>query len=371
MHRVLPAHQRLDADDPLGDDVDLRLVVEDQLAGADRRAQLAEQLQPLRRVGVALGRVRLDAGARALGVVHRDVGALDERVHVGAVLRAVGDADARVEHRHDAVERERAGQRVLQAPGQLGRQAAVRDPAQEHRELVAAEARQRVAAAHHLAQADGDLLEQAVARVVPERVVDLLEAVEVDQQQRGRLAAALGGRQRVRHAVVEQRAVGQVGEVVVQRLVAQRAGGDGDDPEQARVEQQQAEREQQVEAAGVLGDRLRDRLVREVDLDDAARLVRAAEPQRHVDLERAGAAAVVEVRLLDVAIDAALERAPDGRRVQVRLADDRALVGVDDHAVGVEDLQAADAELVEVAQLELLVERVEVRLALAGREVAR
>ena len=48
-------------------------------------------------------------------------------------------------------------ERVLQAPGQLGRQAAVRDPAQEHGELVAAEARQRVAAAHHLAQADGDL----------------------------------------------------------------------------------------------------------------------------------------------------------------------------------------------------------------------
>ena len=85
--------------------------------------------------------------------------------------------------------------RVLQAPGELGGHAAVGQPAQQHGELVAAEPGERVAAAHDALQAGGDLLEQAVARVVAERVVDLLEAVEVDR------AAARRARRCARRAV--------------------------------------------------------------------------------------------------------------------------------------------------------------------------
>jgi hypothetical protein len=205
---------------------------------------------------------------------------------------------------------------------------------------------------------------------VPERVVDLLEAVEVDQQQRGGLAVALGGGQRALHAVVEQRAVGQVREVVVQRLVAQRAGGDRHDPEQDRVEEDEPDGEPQVQPARVLRDRGRDWRVGQVHLDDPVRLLVAAEPERHVHLERADPVPVVERARGEVAADLALERVAHARRVRMGLADDLALVGVDDHAVGIEDLQAEDPEAVEVAQLELLVERVEVRLRVSRREVA-
>ena len=55
----------------------------------------------------------------------------------------------------------------------------------EHdRELVAAEPRERVAGPQRLLQARADLAQDLVAGVVAERVVELLEAVEVDQQQR-------------------------------------------------------------------------------------------------------------------------------------------------------------------------------------------
>ena len=55
----------------------------------------------------------------------------------------------------------------------------------EHdRELVAAEPRERVARPQRLLQARADLAQHLVAGVMPERVVELLEAVEVDQQQR-------------------------------------------------------------------------------------------------------------------------------------------------------------------------------------------
>ena len=55
---------------------------------------------------------------------------------------------------------------------------------QDQRELVAADAGEHVAVAEDAAQCLADAREQLVAGCVPERVVDLLEPVEVEQQQR-------------------------------------------------------------------------------------------------------------------------------------------------------------------------------------------
>ena len=55
---------------------------------------------------------------------------------------------------------------------------------QQHAELVAAQARERVAAAHARLQHAGDLLQQLVAGRMAAGVVDHLELVEVEVQQR-------------------------------------------------------------------------------------------------------------------------------------------------------------------------------------------
>ena len=57
-----------------------------------------------------------------------------------------------------------------------------------------------------------------------ERVVDLLEAVEIHHQHGARLAGPVRGRDRLVHAVTEQGAVRQPGESVVERLVLERLG---------------------------------------------------------------------------------------------------------------------------------------------------
>ena len=57
-----------------------------------------------------------------------------------------------------------------------------------------------------------------------ERVVDLLEAVEVHQQHGELRAVALGGADRALDAMAEVGAVRQAGEVVVERLVAVEVG---------------------------------------------------------------------------------------------------------------------------------------------------
>jgi hypothetical protein len=58
------------------------------------------------------------------------------------------------------------------------------DLLQQHDELVAAQARHHVARAQRLLEAQRRLVQQLVAGFVAERVVDELEAVEVDEHHR-------------------------------------------------------------------------------------------------------------------------------------------------------------------------------------------
>ena len=88
-----------------------------------------------------------------------------------------------------------------------------------HLELVAAHARHGVVVAQRGAQPARDLLQQLVADVVAQRIVDELEAVEVDEQHRHLLVEALRLRQRLGEAIHQHRAVGQAGERVVVRQV--------------------------------------------------------------------------------------------------------------------------------------------------------
>ncbi len=86
-------------------------------------------------------------------------------------------------------------------------------------ELVAAEAGQHVVLAQHRAQPLGHDLEELVADLVAEAVVDRLEVVEVDEQD-GDLAH-LGRGQPIVEQVHQVRAVGETGQLVVACRVAQ------------------------------------------------------------------------------------------------------------------------------------------------------
>jgi hypothetical protein len=92
---------------------------------------------------------------------------------------------------------------------------------EQHRELVAAQPRHGVAAARGREQPLGHAAQQRVARGVAERVVDPLEAVEVEHQHRHLLGVRAG--ERLGQPLAQPGAVGQPGERVVQRLV--RVGG--------------------------------------------------------------------------------------------------------------------------------------------------
>ena len=85
------------------------------------------------------------------------------------------------------------------------------------RKLIAAEARQRVTAAKTPVQPIRNGLQQAIAHRVTERVIDVLEPVQIQVEQRKLARVALGKADRLVQPVVEQQAVRQAGEAVVMR----------------------------------------------------------------------------------------------------------------------------------------------------------
>jgi hypothetical protein len=90
----------------------------------------------------------------------------------------------------------------------------------EYDELVAAEARHKVFGTQHLAQPIGHGTQQFVARGVSQRIVDLLELIEIDEQQRGQPRGALRDRQQPFHFVAEVDPVRQRRQFVIARQMA-------------------------------------------------------------------------------------------------------------------------------------------------------
>jgi hypothetical protein len=123
-----------------------------------------------------------------------------------------------------------------------------------------------------------------------ERVVDLLEAVEVhDHHGRGHVVAARR-RERLADAVVEERAVGEVRERVVERLVLvdlrlvpERLRRAGDDPEQDAVEHGEPQEDQERVVLGPIADAGLDPRVGDRDLDGTRRPPERLQPERDVD----------------------------------------------------------------------------------------
>ena len=89
--------------------------MQDQPLLGDGVAQLADQLEPLARVQVPLAGVELRARAARLGLVHRHVGALEQRLGVVPVLREQRDPDARGDLELDPLDGEALRERLCDA----------------------------------------------------------------------------------------------------------------------------------------------------------------------------------------------------------------------------------------------------------------
>ena len=231
-HRVVPADQRLGPHHAQAA-AHLRLVVQHELALLQRHPQVALQRSAGGDRRLHHGVEEADAVAPGgLGGVHGQVGMLDQvfhrlalRVeqhgaHAGGAVHVVGcQLVGLVERQKDL---------LAHGLGLLGRLGGL--PAQvlqQHQKLIAPEPGHRVALAHAGRQPLGDLLQQHIAHVVAQRVVQGLEVVQVQAQQRAQHAGAGTGGKRLLQPVHHQAAVGQVREGVVEGECLDLAGSLG------------------------------------------------------------------------------------------------------------------------------------------------
>ena len=218
---MAPAHQRLDADQRSVLQGEERLVQNEQLRALDRTAQLG--LEAARQSTDALGGVEgpIAVPACLLGLVHHSVGVADQVVGFGEGIGRDDDPDAAGDREvppifhvggtdpvNDAVADETDVIVVAQIPAQ-------------HDELVAAEAGDGVGFPGQERQPAPDLGEHLVAGFVPERVVDLLEVVQVDVQDRKATRLPFKASKSLGKPVHQGGPVREPGHRVVQDLVSE------------------------------------------------------------------------------------------------------------------------------------------------------
>ena len=178
---MTPADEGLAAGDPSGREIDDRLVEDLELVPAERFPQFLLQVtagdRPRRHGSVEeFDRV---AAAR-FGLAERRVGALQDGERIG--LAGLQRRDAGTHPGDQAVGVHLVG-RVAAGDQPFRQGLPARHgifPGQDDGEVVAAETGDEVVGAGHLPQAAGDRREQAVTDAGPERIVDRLEAVEVE-----------------------------------------------------------------------------------------------------------------------------------------------------------------------------------------------
>ncbi len=149
------------------------------------------------------------AAAGGLGGVKRKVGVADEGVGAGAARIADGNADGGADRHLVAFDHVGARDLFDQGPRERFEQADVGAAGQHGLEFVAAQPANLAVVPHDRSQPLGDLAKQRVADRMAERVVDVLEAIEVDHEQRAALLAMSGVAQRFVERLAHHGAVGQ------------------------------------------------------------------------------------------------------------------------------------------------------------------
>ena len=167
-------------------DIPLGLVVELEFVALERMPQARFQRQTLERVGVELLGIELEVVlAFFLGLVHRDIGVLRQRLLVQAVVRIGADADAGGDAKLLADQREGLGDRRREFSARRSRHTFPR-PARGSSTTNSSPPRRATVSLsrRQVLSRLGDLLQQLIAGFMSQRVVDLLEAVEIEERHR-------------------------------------------------------------------------------------------------------------------------------------------------------------------------------------------
>ena len=216
---MLPTYETFGAHHPAGLEIHLGLVVHPEVAIGNRGSHLPQQLQSAQVGSVIIGRGKHMRTARLFGLVHGGIGSSQQRRAVFTITGEHGNAstgtslDGHVVHRDRRGETRGNGLRYARRRCRIGW-------LHQYRELVAAQTRHHRTIRKVCAETTSDGLQEVIAHCVTQRVIDFLKPIEIKQQHRETITGALGVFQADSHVVVEQRAIRQSCEVVIERLFA-------------------------------------------------------------------------------------------------------------------------------------------------------
>jgi hypothetical protein len=192
--------------------------VQHEFVAFERPAQAGFQHEAFDRLGLDLVGVEQErVAASFLGGIHRRLGVLGERAFILRVGGKQRGADAGGHAAFLTVDRRRLDDGGQYLARDIRNLIGVGDFAQQKHELVAADACDHIALADALLDATGNFDQQCISRYMAERVVDDLEAVEIDEQHGALPAVAAAVLDRAIDLLAEHDAVRQAGEVVVGR----------------------------------------------------------------------------------------------------------------------------------------------------------
>ena len=158
---------------------------------------------------------QIAVAATALGFMHGVVRRADKAVRGLAMLRIEGDADAGGEPHPLLADVGGIVQPVLQPFDQPHQFLRLPDAWEQHQKLVRPQPDGDVSGAQAVANAVCRQLEQQIAGTVPQVVVDELEAVEIDEQQRQDVVVHPGRLYLQGEALLQQMAIAEIGEGIV------------------------------------------------------------------------------------------------------------------------------------------------------------
>ena len=231
---VAQPHQRLDALDLLGPDIDLGLEGAAKALFQDRQPQRLLDLHPRQRLALHAGiEERRGALAAVLDAVHRNVGVLAQHLVAPAVFGIKADADRGGGEYLRLIDEERRLQPLQDEMDVLGDLGVALDRVEQQHEFVAADPRQDVGVAQVHSRAAWPSRPAAHRRRVAVIVVDVLEIVDVEKREREMALSVVALQQPIdamfdhppRRQAGQFVIIGRAEQVILERLLLGDVGG--------------------------------------------------------------------------------------------------------------------------------------------------
>ena len=214
---MVPSHQRLEAAQPIGGEVEDRLIVKDELVLGQGLPQIELHGAPSLDFGIHFClEEAIGATPVRFGAIQGHVGAFQQHVGVASLFRGHRDADAGTDDRALSVQRiglaqagDDALREQLRLPGMIRREL-------QDSEFIAPHARHHIRPAHASPQAFRHDPQQGIAQRMTQGIVDTLEMIQIDAQH-GKPLPPQRLPQGGCHPFMQQRAVCQAGQRIMMR----------------------------------------------------------------------------------------------------------------------------------------------------------